>query len=432
MEDTTKYRIIKICIGIMILTGCIGFLVWDDIGGVSSGNDASAVPGHPPEGNKSVSAGTCVDGTGNRSLPLACFLQTDFPPADGFDYPVGNENGQGSYVDPETGVEHHGWYVATRFLEKYALGIHPGEDWNGRGGGNSDLGQAVHATANGKVSFAGSCGKLWGNVIVVQHLYYENHKRKTISSVYVHLEKVHVKKGDIVQRRQKIGTIGRDPDGQYYAHLHFELRHNTRIDPSFWPSAEGKSMDWIRRNYAAPSAFIGAHRNLFVPQDEPTLILVDQDRYTMHLYQKGNMVGQFDVSFGQSKGRKRRQGDNKTPKGIYFVIDHHRGHFGGDYGAYYGGHWIKINYPNRYDAAWGRSQNLISADLEKEISHKWSHRRKTVENTPLGGGIGFHGWIREWDNGGPRHLSWGCIVLHNRDIAGIYDKIPPGTMVIIR
>ena len=35
---------------------------------------------------------------------------------------------------------------------------------------------------------------------------------------------------------------------------------------------------------------------------------------------------------------------------MYFVIDKRRGNFPGDYGAYYGGHWIKINYPNRFDA----------------------------------------------------------------------------------
>jgi hypothetical protein len=36
-------------------------------------------------------------------------------------------------------------------------------------------------------------------------------------------------------------------------------------------------------------------------------------------------------------------------------IGKHRGSFDGAYGAYYGGHWIKVNYQNKYDAARGRA-----------------------------------------------------------------------------
>jgi lipoprotein-anchoring transpeptidase ErfK/SrfK len=49
----------------------------------------------------------------------------------------------------------------------------------------------------------------------------------------------------------------------------------------------------------------------------------------------------------------------------------------------------------------------------------------------LGGGIGFHGWAGEWE--GPRaRLSWGCVVLHMRDVARVFDAIPVGAMVVLR
>ena len=33
--------------------------------------------------------------------------------------------------------------------------------------------------------------------------------------------------------------------------------------------------------------------------------------------------------------------------------------------------------------------------------------------------------------GGGAHLSFGCVVMHNRDIASWFDDVPIGTMVVI-
>lgn len=79
----------------------------------------------------------------STSNPFDDFLQNDFMPADGFDFPFADIDGKGAYTDKATGKTHNGWYVATKFGEKYSLGIHPAEDWNGNGGGNTDLGQPV-------------------------------------------------------------------------------------------------------------------------------------------------------------------------------------------------------------------------------------------------------------------------------------------------
>ncbi len=359
------------------------------------------------------------------------YINAEAPPADGFDFPVGDAEGEGFYTDKATGKQHNGWYVATRFAEEYSLGIHPGEDWNGAGGGDTDLGQDVYAVANGRVIFAAHCGRLWGNVIIIEHTYYENYEKRKIRSLYAHLLEIKVQSGQDVRRRQLIASIGQDPEKLFKAHLHLELRLNETLSPTYWPSSDGKDVAWVGKHYAAPTEFINDHRKLFVPQQEATLVLVDQASYKMRLYEKGKRQGEYDVSFGQSKGQKRKQGDNKTPKGMYFVIHKHRGHFDGEYGKYYGGHWIKFNYPNKYDAAWGKADNVISTEQETKISASWEKRAPTMESTRLGGGIGFHGWINEWNNNGPRHLSWGCVVMHIRDIRSFYDRIPEGAMVVI-
>lgn len=105
------------------------------------------------------------------------YLKTDITLADGFDFPLGDANAGGLYKDVATGIEYSGWRIATHFAENYQLGMHTGEDWNGNGGGNTDLGQDVHAVANGRVTFAQNCGRLWGNVITIEH-----HSTKTTST----------------------------------------------------------------------------------------------------------------------------------------------------------------------------------------------------------------------------------------------------------
>jgi len=116
---------------------------------------------------------------------------------------------------------------------------------------------------------------------------------------------------------------------------------------------------------------------------------------------------------------------------MYFVIRKHRVNFYVEYGSYYGGNCIKINYPNKYDANRAAAQQMISALQQAAITAAWEKRAATLESTKLGGGIGFHGWIKEWDNSGPRHLSWGCVVMHLYAIQELYDQIPEGTMVVI-
>ena len=359
------------------------------------------------------------------------YLRSDFPPADGFDFAVGDRDGQGPYNDKATGKRYSGWYVATHFGDKYSYGIHTGEDWSGNGPPASDLGQDVHAVAHGRVAFAEFCGRLWGNVVMIDHVFYENNEKKRIRSVYAHLHEIKVRTGDLVKRRQVIATVGQDPDKLFAPHLHLELRWDESLSSTYWPSADGKDIAWIKSHYTDPTSFIRAHRSTPLPAQEPTLILVDQASYKMRIVHSGVTGGEYDISLGQGHGAKQIEGDNKTPMGMYFVIQKHRGTFEGPYGSYYGGYWIKVNYPNQFDSTRAQTEGLITEQQAATITSRWQQRQPTLENTRLGGGIGFHGWVKEWSNDGPRHLSWGCVVMHLYDIGKIYDQIPEGTMVVI-
>lgn len=156
--------------------------------------------------------------------------------ADAFDFPVGK---------PDT----KRYYNAQRFGENY----HLGDDWNGTGGGNTDLGDPVYAIGNGYVKFAEDYGGGWGNIIRVVHFLPDE---EVCESFYAHCDTILVKEGQWVKRGEQIGTIG-NADGMYYAHLHFEMRADTSL-----PVGGGYSED--TRGYLDPTEFIEQHRVLIL------------------------------------------------------------------------------------------------------------------------------------------------------------------------
>lgn len=155
--------------------------------------------------------------------------------SDGFDFPVGKPNAEN-------------YYLASKFGNRN----HLGEDWNGKGGGNSDLGDPVYAIADGVITFSEEvcCG--WGNVIRVIHRLDQDPNLKYVESVYAHLDRIDVSNGQKVKRGEIIGTIG-TANGKYMAHLHLELRDfiNMALGP-------GYSQDHF--GYMDPSDFINLNR----------------------------------------------------------------------------------------------------------------------------------------------------------------------------
>ena len=158
--------------------------------------------------------------------------------ADGFDYPVGK---------PEA----VGYYKSRGFIPK----AHLGEDWNGNGGGDTDLGDPVYAIGRGVVILSENVHHGWGNVLIVRHAYREKDGSVgMIDSLYGHVLERKVKVGDRVERGQLIASVGTG-DGLYPAHLHLEIRKNLTIGMNCFFFARDYS------NYYSPTAFIVAHRH---------------------------------------------------------------------------------------------------------------------------------------------------------------------------
>ena len=131
--------------------------------------------------------------------------------------------------DPPMGTERGGLvYNAQKYwdMNEKRGGHHTGDDLNGIGGMNTDLGDPIYSTADGLVLYAGEPSPGWGKLIVVAH---KTPDGKTLHSMYAHLNRIDVRIGALVSRGGKIATVG-TANGYYPAHLHFEMRASDGVD----------------------------------------------------------------------------------------------------------------------------------------------------------------------------------------------------------
>ena len=165
-----------------------------------------------------------------RASSFDRWLRNPYPVASGFSFPVGDGEGGGSYSDAG-GNRYDGWYVATHLGDAYALGIHTGEDWNGRGGGDTDFGQPVMAVATGKVVVARRFPNPWGFVVMIEHIVLDGHDKRRVRSQYAHLSRIDVHRGESLGVGALIGRVGATGDATG-PHLHFEVRlRGATVDP---------------------------------------------------------------------------------------------------------------------------------------------------------------------------------------------------------
>ena len=157
------------------------------------------------------------------------------PTATHFDFPLGNENGAMAYN-----------------AQHFTQNKHLGDDLNGIGGENSDLGDPIYAIADGRVLLARDGGAGWGNVVILLHAYLENGERKYVQSYYGHVQDMLVHPGQIVKRGERIATVG-TANGRYFAHLHFEMREF--ITPFIGPGYRENTRGWLNG-----TRFIEQHR----------------------------------------------------------------------------------------------------------------------------------------------------------------------------
>jgi murein L,D-transpeptidase YafK len=138
-------------------------------------------------------------------------------------------------------------------------------------------------------------------------------------------------------------------------------------------------------------------------EDQKNIILVDAKRSRMYVYDHAHdqlkLVSDYYVSQGKLGVNKFKEGDQKTPLGVYYITARLAG---ARLPEFYGPGALPINYPNEWDKANGRG----------------------------GSGIWLHGTPSD-SYSRPPLASDGCVVLTNPDLRELSASVEIGNTPVI-
>ena len=136
--------------------------------------------------------------------------------------------------------------------------------------------------------------------------------------------------------------------------------------------------------------------------DQKYAIVVDTQRSRLYLYSndagKPRFVADYYITHGKEGSDKLREGDGKTPVGVYHVVSRVKKRLP----DFYGSGAFPINYPNEWDRMQGRE----------------------------GHGIWLHGVPSDTMSRPPK-ASDGCVVLANADLTAVASKLQLGLTPVI-
>jgi lipoprotein-anchoring transpeptidase ErfK/SrfK len=134
-------------------------------------------------------------------------------------------------------------------------------------------------------------------------------------------------------------------------------------------------------------------------------IVVDKPARRLLVYDRGKLRRQYDVALGvHPDGRKAREGDRRTPEGVYRVLAKK------DRGETRYHRALLIDYPNASDRA---------------LFVKAKAQGKIPKSARIGGLIEIHG--------GGTGVDWtdGCVALENKDMDDLFRRVRVGTPILI-
>jgi len=188
-----------------------------------------------------------------------------------------------------------------------------------------------------------------------------------------HFRLAHLIKGDLLMAHARpLLTIGNAPGMEPHQLSDLREEARVRLQQHFDPT---------------PLDLVPEYLLQFEPNQRYALV-ADTNKARLYLYKNDNgeprYVQDFYISSGLKGSEKLKEGDQRTPIGVYFVIDNLPK---AKLGALYGDGAYPINYPNEWDKRQGKN----------------------------GHGIWLHGVPKDTYSRPPR-ASNGCVVLTNEDL----------------
>ena len=205
----------------------------------------------------------------------------------------------------------------------------------------------------------------------------------------------HLIKGDLLMARARpISSIGAASDAP--AERIADLRDEARAR-------------LIRHRQERPGNRVPRYLLQLEPGQKHAFV-VDTSKYTLYVFENDNgtprYVADYYTTIGRNGIEKLREGDKKTPLGVYHVTGNlPRDQLNRAYGtqsALYGDGAFPINYPNEWDRRRGRNGHGI-----------WLH------------GVPFDTYSR------PPRASDGCVALTNEDLLAISKHVQVGLTPVI-
>lgn len=176
------------------------------------------------------------------------------------------------------------------------------------------------------------------------------------------------------------------------------------------------------------------NQKLLKPVSEKLIVIGVKHLYQFFIYQKGKLIKTYPIALSQQPiGPKEKRGDLKLPEGQYRICQKAKGPFGTKpwWFIYLGPAFLRISYPNRFDALNGLQKKIISKKQYQNFIKKERTLKIPPKHTALGSGILIHGWNGEWSLDHNRNLTWGCVSMRNSELLEFYRMVPNGTAMII-
>lgn len=142
------------------------------------------------------------------------------------------------------------------------------------------------------------------------------------------------------------------------------------------------------------------------PSEQADRILVSKAERRLYLLRQSAVIRSYEITMGAAwdQGHKRREGDERTPEGIY-----------------------------RID--WRNPNSMAHLSLHISYPYAEDQARAEAAGESAGGNIMIHGLPNGWGALAPLHLMWnwtdGCIAVTNAEMREIWSLVPDGTEIEI-